>query len=58
MAQSGEWSRLRNRDIYSSLLEKNSSDNSSLMFELLREDVVPDLIDVSGRMSQMIQFIS
>jgi hypothetical protein len=58
MAQIGEWSRLRNRDNYSSLLEKNSPDISSLMFYLMREDSLPDLIDVSGRMAQMIQFIS
>jgi hypothetical protein len=57
MAQIGEWSRLRNRDSYSSLLEKNSPDSSSLMFYFLREDALPDLIDVSGRMAQMIQFI-
>ena len=31
MAQGGEWSRLINQDNYSSLLEKNSPDNSSLM---------------------------
>ena len=58
MAQGGEWSRLINHDSYSSLLEKNSPDSSSLMFYLLRGDVLPDLIDVSGRMAQMIQFIS
>jgi hypothetical protein len=57
MAQIGEWSKLRNRDNYSSLLEKNSPDNSSLMFYLLRVDALPDLTDVSGRMAQMIQFI-
>jgi hypothetical protein len=51
MAQIGEWSRLRNRDNYSSLLEKNSLDISSLMFYLLRENALPDLIDVSGRMA-------
>jgi hypothetical protein len=55
---SEEWSRLRNQDSYSSLLEKNSPDSSSLMFDLLREDALPDLTDVSGRMAQMIQFIS
>jgi hypothetical protein len=54
MAQGGEWSRLRNKDNYSSLLEKNSPDSSSLMFDLLRADALPDLIDVSGRMAQMI----
>jgi hypothetical protein len=58
MAQIAEWSRLRNRDSYSSLLEKNSPNSSSLMFDLLRADALPDLIDVSGRMAQMIQFIS
>jgi hypothetical protein len=58
MAQIGEWSRLKNRDSYSSLLEKNSPHSSSLMFYLLREDALPDLTDVSGRMAQMIQFIS
>ena len=31
MDQGGEWSRLRNQDNYSSLLEKDSPDNSSLM---------------------------
>jgi hypothetical protein len=41
MAQGGEWSRLINRDTYSSLLEKNSPDRSSLMFYLLREDALP-----------------
>jgi hypothetical protein len=50
MAQGGEWSKLKNQDNYSSFLEKNSPDNSSLMFDLLREDALPDLIDVSGRM--------
>ena len=58
MAQIGEWSRLKNQDSYSSLLEKNSLDNSSLMFYLLRVDALPDLTDMSGRMVQMIQFIS
>jgi hypothetical protein len=58
IAQDREWSGLRNRDSYSSLLEKNSPDSSSLMFDLLREDALPDLTDVSGRMAQMIQFIS
>jgi hypothetical protein len=48
-----EWSRLRNQDNYSSLLEKNSLDISSLMSYLLRADAL-----VSGRMAHMIQFIS
>jgi hypothetical protein len=48
MAQIGEWSRLKNRGNYSSLLENNSPDISSLMFYLLREDDLPDMIDVSG----------
>jgi hypothetical protein len=58
MAQIGEWSRLRNQDNYSSMLEKNSPDNSWLMFYLLRADALPDLTDVSGRMAQITQFIS
>ena len=58
MAQGGEWSKFRNQDNYSSLLEKNSPDNSSLMFYLVREDALPDLTNVSGRMAQMIQFVS
>jgi hypothetical protein len=53
-----EWPRLRNRDSYSSLLEKNSPDISSLMFYLVTTDALPDLTDMSGRMAQMIQFIS
>jgi hypothetical protein len=57
MAQIGEWFKLRNWDYYSSLLEKNSLDSSSLMFYFLRADALPDLIDVSGRMTQMIKFI-
>jgi hypothetical protein len=32
MAQGEEWSRLRKQDSYSSLLEKNSPDVSTLMF--------------------------
>jgi hypothetical protein len=51
---SEEWSRLRNQDSYSSLFEKNSLNSSSLMFEFLREDALPDLTDVSGIMAQMI----
>jgi hypothetical protein len=58
MAQGGEWFRLRNHENYSSFLEKNSLDSSSLMFDLLRVAALPDLTDVSGRMAQMIQFIS
>jgi hypothetical protein len=58
MAQGGEWSRLKSQESYSSLLEKNSPDSSSLMFYLLRAGVLPDLTYVSGRMAQMIQFIS
>jgi hypothetical protein len=41
MAQGGEWSRFINWDNYSSLLEKNSPDSSSLMFYLLRVDALP-----------------
>jgi hypothetical protein len=51
MTQIGEWSRLRIQDNYSSLLEKNSQDNSSLMFYFLREDALPDITDVSGIMA-------
>jgi hypothetical protein len=51
MAQIGEWLGLRNRDSCSSLLEKNSPDSSSLMFYFLKEDVLPNLIDVSGIMA-------
>jgi hypothetical protein len=41
MAQGGEWSRLRNQDSYSSFLEKNSLDSSSLMFDFLSADALP-----------------
>jgi hypothetical protein len=58
MAQGEEWSRLRNQDNYSSLLEKNSPDSSSLMSYFLRADILSDLTDVSERLAQMIQFIS
>jgi hypothetical protein len=58
MAQLGEWSRLRNQDIYSSMLEKNSPDSPWMMFYILREDALPDLTYVSGRMAQMTHFIS
>jgi hypothetical protein len=51
MDRIGEWSRLKNQDNYSSFLEKNSPDSSSLMFYLLRVDALPDLTDVSGRMA-------
>jgi hypothetical protein len=53
-AQGGEWSRLINQDNYSSFLEKNSPNSSSLMFDLLRADALPNLTDVSGRMDHMI----
>ena len=46
------------RDNYFSMLEKNSPDSPWLMFYFLREDVLPDLTDMSGRMTQMTQFIS
>ena len=58
MARGGEWSRLINQDSYSSFLKKNSPNSSSLMFDLLRADALPDLTNVSGRMAQMTQFIS
>jgi hypothetical protein len=54
----GNGPRLRNQDNYYSFLEKNSPDSSSLMFDLLREYSLPYLTDLSGRMAQMIQFIS
>jgi hypothetical protein len=41
MAQGGEWSRLKNQDNCSSLLEKNSPDISSLMSYFLRVDSLP-----------------
>ena len=50
---SEEWPRVRNgpgsenQDSYSSLLEKNSLDSSSLMFDFLRADALSDLTDVS-----------
>jgi hypothetical protein len=46
------------RDSYSSMLGKNSPYNPLLMFYLLRASALPDLMDVSGRMAQMTQFIS
>jgi hypothetical protein len=41
MAQGGEWSSFRNQKSYSSLLEKNSPDSSSLMSYFLRADALP-----------------
>ena len=58
MAQLGEWSRLRNNDSYSSMIEKNSLDSSWLMFYFLRAYALPYITNVSGRMAQMTQFIS
>jgi hypothetical protein len=55
MDQIGEWSSLRNQDDYSSILEKNSRDSSSLMFYSLREDALLDITDVSGRIAQITQ---
>jgi hypothetical protein len=46
------------RDNYSSIPEKNSLDSPSLIFYIQRADVLQNLIDVSGRMAQMNQFIS
>jgi hypothetical protein len=46
------------KDSYSSMLGKNSPDSPWLMFYFLREDDLPYLIDVSGRMAQMTQFVS
>jgi hypothetical protein len=45
-------------DNYSSMLEKNSPDNPWMMFNFSREDALPDLTNVSGRMAQMTQFVS
>jgi hypothetical protein len=41
------------RDNYSYMLEKNSPDIPWMMFYILREDALPNLTDVSGRMAQM-----
>jgi hypothetical protein len=40
------------------MLEKNSPDSPWMMFYILRENALPDITDVSGRMAQMNQFIS
>jgi hypothetical protein len=40
------------------MLENNSLDISWMMFYFMREDVLPYIIYVSGRMDQMTQFIS
>jgi hypothetical protein len=56
---SEEWPRVGNGPVsinqnsYSSLLDKNSSDNSSLMFEFLSADALLDLTYVSRRMAQI-----
>jgi hypothetical protein len=42
-----------NQNNYSSLLDKNSSDNSSLMFDFLSVDALLDLTHVSRRMAQI-----
>jgi hypothetical protein len=46
------------KDNYSSMFKKNSPDSPWLIFYLQREDALPDLTDVSGRMAQMTQFVS
>jgi hypothetical protein len=46
------------RDRYYSMLEKNSPDSPWMMFYFIREDALPYLTDMSGRMDQMTQFIS
>jgi hypothetical protein len=46
------------KDNYSSMLENNSPDIPWLIFYFLREDALPYLTYVSGRMAQMTQFIS
>jgi hypothetical protein len=58
MDQIGEWSSFKNQDNYYSMLEKNSPDNSWLVVYLLRENALPYLIDMSGGMAHMSQFIS
>jgi hypothetical protein len=55
MAQGGEWSMFKRQDSYSSLLEKNNPDISLFYFEA---DILSELIDVSERLAQIIQFIS
>jgi hypothetical protein len=45
-------------DNYSSMLGKNSPNIPWMMFYFLREDALLDIIDVSGRMAQMTQFVS
>jgi hypothetical protein len=55
MAQGGEWSKFRRQDNYSSLLEKNSPDISLFYSE---GNILSELIDVSERLAQIIQFIS
>jgi hypothetical protein len=46
------------RDSYSSMIGKNSPNSPWLMFYLLRADALLDLTNVSGRMTQMTQFVS
>jgi hypothetical protein len=46
------------RDSYSSMLGNNSLDGPWMMFYFLKEDALPDLTDVNGRMAQMTQFVS
>jgi hypothetical protein len=38
-------------DNYSSMHEKNSPDSPWMIFDLLRADALPNLTDVSGRMT-------
>jgi hypothetical protein len=40
------------------MLGKNSPDSPLLMFYFLRENTLPYIRDVSGRMAQMTQFVS
>jgi hypothetical protein len=46
------------KDNYSSMLENNSPDIPQMIFYLLKEDALPDITNVSGRMAQMTQFIT
>jgi hypothetical protein len=45
------------KDSYSSMLGKNSPNSPWMMFYFLRENALPDLIDLSGRMAHMTQFV-
>jgi hypothetical protein len=46
------------KDNNSYMLGKNSLDSPWMMFYFLREDALPNITYVSGRMAQMTQFVS